>query len=148
MTIYYTHVLLAIDLSEESNQIAEKAKAIAERNQARLSIVYVQEVTPMMYGGAEFAIPLDSEYEREQLAQAKKNLTEYGARFGIAEHDQFLEQGPTKPRLLELIEKIGADLLVVGGHDRHGLALLLGSTTNALLHAMPCDILAVKIHES
>ena len=35
--------------------------------------------------------------------------------------------------------------LVVGSHGRHGLALLLGSTANAVLHGAPCDVLAVRI---
>jgi universal stress protein A len=34
---------------------------------------------------------------------------------------------------------------VVGSHGRHGLALLLGSTANDVLHGAPCDVLAVKL---
>jgi len=39
----------------------------------------------------------------------------------------------------------GCDLIVVGSHGRHGLALLLGSTSNDLLHGAPCDTLAVAL---
>ena len=41
----------------------------------------------------------------------------------------------------------GVDLIVIGGHGRHGLALLLGSTANAVLHGAPCDGLAVRIRD-
>ncbi|MEO2178254.1 MAG: universal stress protein, partial [bacterium] len=30
-------------------------------------------------------------------------------------------------------------------HGRHGLALLLGSTANGVLHGAPCDVLAVRV---
>jgi universal stress protein A len=35
----------------------------------------------------------------------------------------------------------------VGSHGRHGLALLLGSTANSVLHGSPCDVLAVRVRE-
>jgi len=34
---------------------------------------------------------------------------------------------------------------VVGSHGRHGLALLLGSTANGVLHGASCDVLAVRV---
>lgn len=36
-------------------------------------------------------------------------------------------------------------MIVVGSHGRHGLALLLGSTANDVLHGAPCDVLAVSL---
>ena len=39
------------------------------------------------------------------------------------------------------------DLIVVGSHGRHGLALLLGSTANDVLHGAPCDVLAVRLQK-
>jgi universal stress protein A len=35
--------------------------------------------------------------------------------------------------------------VVVGSHGRHGLALLLGSTANGVLHGSPTDVLAVRV---
>ena len=40
---------------------------------------------------------------------------------------------------------IAADLIVIGSHGRHGLALLLGSTANGVLHGAPCDVLAIRV---
>ncbi len=51
----------------------------------------------------------------------------------------------TKEGILGAAREHGADLIVVGSHGRHGLALLLGSTANAVLHGAPCDVLAVRI---
>ena len=39
------------------------------------------------------------------------------------------------------------DLIVVGSHGRHGLALLLGSTADAVLHHAKCDVMAVRLQD-
>ncbi|WP_220460082.1 MULTISPECIES: universal stress protein [unclassified Colwellia] len=39
------------------------------------------------------------------------------------------------------------DLIITGSHGVHGLQLLLGSTTNAILHGAICDVLAVRFKE-
>lgn len=39
-----------------------------------------------------------------------------------------------------------ADLVVIGSHGRHGLdEMLRGSTSNAVVHGTPCDVLAVHL---
>jgi universal stress protein A len=43
---------------------------------------------------------------------------------------------------------IHADLIVVGSHGRHGLALLMGSTANGVLHGAKRDVLAVRVGEA
>jgi universal stress protein A len=40
---------------------------------------------------------------------------------------------------------VACDLIVVGSHARWGLALLLGSTTDGVMHGADCDVLAVKV---
>ena len=44
-----------------------------------------------------------------------------------------------------MAKDIGADLIVVGSHGRYGLALLMGSTANGVLHGATCDVLAVRV---
>jgi universal stress protein A len=44
-----------------------------------------------------------------------------------------------------LAEEINANLIVVGSHGRHGLALIFGSTANGVLHGAGCDVLAVRV---
>ena len=52
----YTHLLLAIDLSEHSDQVAIKARRIADACNAKLSVIHVIEPISFSYGGD---IPLD-----------------------------------------------------------------------------------------
>ena len=44
-------------------------------------------------------------------------------------------------------EELGADLIVIGSHGRRGLALLVGSTANGVLHGAVTDVLAVRVGE-
>lgn len=141
----YKHVLLATDLSEESEVVASRALQIAKQADAKFSIAHIIEPTPMMYGGGEFAIPLDVGLEDTLQQTIQHKLTDQANRLGVSTEHQYTRSGSTKEALIELVNELGVDLLVVGSHDQKGLALLMGSTANALLHVMPCDILAVRV---
>ena len=52
----YNHILVAIDLTEEADAVLEKARSIAEKNNARLTLVHVVEPLSVAYGSD---IPLD-----------------------------------------------------------------------------------------
>jgi len=38
-----------------------------------------------------------------------------------------------------------ADLIVLGGRERHGVSILVNFTEDTVLHAAPCDVLAVRV---
>ena len=44
-----------------------------------------------------------------------------------------------------MAREIGADLIVLGSHGRWGLELLLGTTTDGVVSAADCDVLAVRV---
>ena len=61
--------------------------------------------------------------------------------------NQWLLWGIPKQEIINVAEQQQVDLIVVGSHGRHGLALLLGSTANSILHTAKCDVLAVRLKE-
>ena len=141
----YKKVLLAVDLTEESVHVANRAKALAERNQATLHAVHVIEPLSLAYGGD---IPMDISSVQDQIhEQARRHLGEFAARHGIAEANAHLIFGRADSEIHRMAEELDADLIVVGSHGRHGLALLLGSTANGVLHGATCDVLAVRVGE-
>ncbi len=140
----YKHVLLAVDFSEHGNDVAKKAREIADRNQAPLSVVHVVDnlpITDAAYG----PIPFDVDWTQELLDAAKKHLTKFAGELGVPEERQWLEMGSPKLEIVRVAEENNVDLIVVGSHGRHGLALLLGSTANGVLHHAKCDVLAVRL---
>lgn len=139
----YKTVLLALDLSDEAAQVAEQARAITASTNATLHAIHVIEPLSFAYGGD---IPMDfSGIQEEIQKQAEQQLTEFCNAQGIAPDHQHIAVGRPENEIHSMAESLNADLIVVGSHGRHGLALLLGSTANGVLHGAPCDVLAVRV---
>ena len=76
---------------------------------------------------------------------AKIQLARLAASLDVPPDRCHLVFGRPETEIHLLAEQIEADLIVVGSHGRHGLALLLGSTSTGVLHGSPCDVLAVRV---
>lgn len=112
---------------------------------ANLSIIHVVEHTPVAYGNSEFSIPLDVNIEESLEKNAKGVLEKQGQKLGIPKEQQYVIIGSRKQEIVKLATQKGVDLTIVGAHDSHGLGLFLGSTADALVHALPCDVLCIKV---
>lgn len=139
----YKHILVGLDLSEESVQVLRKAQSIAVDCKAEVSLAHVVEPLAFAYGGD---MPIDlSEAQSAMEDQAKTRLSRLAAENDVKTREQIIAVGSTASELHRLAEEYSADLIIVGSHGRHGLALLLGSTANGVLHGAKCDVLAVKV---
>lgn len=139
----YTRILLAVDLSDESNQLAERAVDLARLNQAQLSLIHVVEPLSFAYGGD---VPMDLSTIQEQLDEhARTKLNTYAENLGYPVAQKFVVTGNTETEIHRIAKAEEIDLIIVGSHGRHGLALLLGSTANGVLHGATCDVLAVRV---
>lgn len=142
----YSHLLVGVDLAPESAQIIERARQISLNHNARLTLVHVLEPLTFAYGGD---IPMDlTEVQSQLQAQAHDQLRQLAKRTQIPEQDCQLLIGQPAAELHQLAAQEGCDLIVVGSHGRQGLALLLGSTANGVLHGANCDVLAVRVNET
>ncbi len=141
--VAYTNILLAIDLTEESAFIADKAALLAKQTGARLSAIHVIEPINFAYGGD---IPMDLTAIQDQLDEhARTKMAEFAKPYLIPEQDQHTVVGLPQNEIHRVAEEQKVDLIVVGSHGRHGLSLLLGSTANGVLHGASCDVLAVRV---
>jgi universal stress protein A len=139
----YRRIMLAVDLTEESNFVAQRALALAKAFDAELLVVHVIEPLSLAYGGD---IPMDLSSVQEQIhEQAKSHLAEFANNLGVAPENQHLIFGRPESEIERAAEAKDADVIVVGSHGRHGLALLLGSTANGVLHGATRDVLAVRV---
>jgi universal stress protein A len=139
----YSHILVAVDLTDESRAVANRACALRTAYAAELSCVHVIEPLSLAYGGD---IPMDLSTIQDQIQDtAKLHLAEFAETLDIAADHHHLIFGRPESEIDALAHQIDADLIVVGSHGRHGLALLLGSTANGVLHGAPCDVLAVRV---
>ena len=139
----YSTMLLAVDLSEESKTVAMRAASLRGAYNAVLHIIHVIEPLSFAYGGD---IPMDFSGIQEEIhLQAKAQLQQFGKQFAIPADRQHLVLGRPEVEIHSMAELLETDLVVVGSHGRHGLALLMGSTANGVLHGASCDVLAVRV---
>jgi universal stress protein A len=140
----YKKILLVVDLSEDSQIIGERAKAIAACYQSQITLLHVVEYVPVEPMG-EALLPT-VQIESELVERARAKLGELAVRLDLESSPQLVETGSIKGEIIRCAQKIGADLIVLGSRERHGLAILLNFTEDTILHAAPCDVLAVRLH--
>ncbi len=142
----YKKILLALAQDDDTdNNIIKKAQELVAQYNADLTLIHAVE--HMSNYGAAYGIAAGVDIEQELLKEAKKSMTKLGNQLNVDKEHQVVEVGLAKQLVIDLAEKIKADLIIVGSHGRHGVRLLLGSTANAVLHGAPCDVLAVRVQE-
>ena len=142
----YKKVLIAVDLSEESSAVIEGATTVRDMFGAEL--VLMSSVKPV----AHYTTALDettilgntyATYMNEAEEQYHERLSELAKQYDIK--DTIVRHGNPASEIHATAAKIGADLIALGTHGTRGPALLFGSTPNAVLHGMNCDVLAVRV---
>ena len=145
----YQHCLVSVDLSDESTKLIQKAQNLAAIHGATLHLVHVVDYTPSLYASSEIALPIDLDSMDHALFEdVKADLSQLATKCNIESQNCWLLSGEKEHEIMQLVEKITCDLLIVGAHDKHGLARLFNSTAETLLHAMPCDMLTIKINSA
>lgn len=146
MTVYQ-HILLAVDFSSQDSQVAQKARNLSLQTGARLSLIHVLDNIPMPDTPYGTVIPLDTKIPYPMLETERQKLNEIADEFAINPDRRWLIWGEPRQEITHIAEQEKIDLIVVGSRGRHGLALLLGSTANRILHHAKCDVLAVHLQD-
>ncbi|NGX15799.1 universal stress protein [Wenzhouxiangella sp. XN24] len=141
----YQRIIVAVDLDTESERVLARAKWLADFTGAKLRVLHVVEYVPVEPMG-EALLPAVN-IERELVAGARNRLAELTAAAGLPDVEQEVVAGTIKADLLRAVRDWPADLLVIGSRERHGLALIVNLTEDAVLHAAACDVLAVRLSD-
>ena len=105
----YRHLLLGVDLSSESAQVVERAKALRDAFGSELSVIHVIEPLSFAYGGD---IPMDFSGIQEEIhKQARAHMTSLCEPLGIPESNRHLVVGRPETEIHHIAEEIGADFL-------------------------------------
>ena len=144
----YQHIVAAIDLSEEAREVLERARQVADEHKAKLSVCTAVKPLTHVYGGLDMMAYTQASvnFEQEAMNQARSQVATEAGRINVAPEDVHVSIGAPATQVVETAKSVGADLIVVGSHGKHGLGLLLGSTANGVLHQAECDVLTVRIH--
>jgi universal stress protein A len=145
----YSKILVAVDFTEDAAEILAKAKALAEVHHAALVLVHVTEpaaLSAAMIGPDGLGmVTEDVELDQQLVEAARQKMTNLAREAGLEGAEIRVELGIPSDILVRLAEEAAADLIVVGHHQRRGLAFLFGASTDSgVLHHAPCDVLAVR----
>lgn len=142
----YQHILIALDLTADSETVALRGQELARRYAAKLSLLHIVEFVPMDPAG-EALLPPSVDVESKLSTAARERLDELCTRLQLETATRRVEIGNIKSEIVRVAAEEHADLLILGSRSRHGLALLMGSTEKSLIHKAPCDVLVVRLGE-
>jgi universal stress protein A len=142
----YEKILVAVDLSPEARAVFARACELRSHYGAEMYLIHVVE--PIVLGGDYELVPvMPVEIEETLLQRARGYLGTLAAEMNVTDVLQVVEVGSVKHEILRFADEHGCDLIVIGAHGRHGVATLLGSTANAVLHGTRCDVLCIRLGE-
>jgi universal stress protein A len=142
----YRHILLVVDLSEDSLAIGRKGTALAQALGAQLELLHVVEFVPVEPMG-ETLLP-SVQMEDELIERCEQRLKALATELGLDRTVCRVESGNVKSEIVRVARERKADLIILGSRERHGLSILVNLTEDTVLHAAPCDVLAMRATKS
>lgn len=139
--------LVAIDFSDPTDLILRVARRLAASLDASVWLVHAAKPEPDFVGYDAGPEVVRGQVARE-LRDEHRQLQEYADQLRAAgvEAKAILVRGPTVESLLEMAEKQGSDLIIVGSHGRGMVAeMLLGSVSQGLIRAGRCPVTVVPV---
>ncbi|MCG8531456.1 MAG: universal stress protein [Desulfovibrionales bacterium] len=140
-----THILVAIDLMEDSTFIAEYARLLAEKLGAKLTVVYATPPLSQYFG---LYLPQDTiaKFHEDSEKGAVRELDEFVQKnFAGLDVHQRMANGQPQDVILGIAEKDSFDLIVMGTHSRRGVdRIMFGSVANNVVKRADIPVLTVR----
>ncbi|PMH46070.1 universal stress global response regulator UspA [Vibrio sp. 10N.286.49.B3] len=135
----YQHILVAIDLSEESKILVDKATSLAKALDAKVSFVHIDVSYAELYTGLiEINLAETQNITMQNSNEQLKELADY-ASYPI--HHTLVGSGDLSTEMCDTIKEFNVDLVVCGHHQDFWSKLL--SSTRTLMGCSPVDMLVV-----
>ncbi len=138
----YKQILLSTDFSKPSEHAAARAENLTKLYDSQLTVIHIVDYVPPGYAAAELPRSLAS--EDALVERAREHLKSWIEEVGLGDCKQVVKAGSPKAAIVSFARGSATDLIVMGTHGEKGLARLLGSTTQAVMHDAECDVLAVR----
>ncbi len=141
----YKHILVAINVSDDYESVVKRALMLKEQS-CRLSIIHCIEPVPYPenYVGG-LIVDLHEKAKDFAVQEIEDLITKYD--IDIDNDDIRIDVGKPASLIHKYATDNDVDLVVVGTHGKHGLQLLWGSTSSAVLHHAKYDVLAVRLFD-
>jgi nucleotide-binding universal stress UspA family protein len=145
----FTRIVVGTDGSETAGEAVRQAVDLAKLSGAQLSIVSAYApVSSRRVQGEQLEAPADVQYEigpREDVNLVLEAAASSARKEGVAEVQIHPVEADPAEAILNVAEKIDADLIVVGNKGMTGARrYLLGSVPNNVSHNAPCSVVIVR----
>ncbi|MBU0656117.1 MAG: universal stress protein [Gammaproteobacteria bacterium] len=146
----YEHILVPVDFTHISSAIVARANELANFYQARISLLNVLKDVPLgnvTFGGTE-KLTMTPELRQKQVDLATDKLRKLANDLGIpanAALETTYTAGKASEAIIQFVRENGVDLVVVGNSGKKGVLGFMGSTAEATLKGVPCDVMAIRI---
>ena len=138
-------IMLTTDFSETSRKAIQPAATLARTYGAKILLVHIGDLFPT---APLENPPIDFQaVEKRQREMACEELSRFAAEYlpKDLEVERIVTLGVTHMEILRLAEEHRADLIVMATHGRGFIShLVLGSTTERVLHGARCPVLVVR----
>jgi nucleotide-binding universal stress UspA family protein len=141
-------ILVATDFDSCADAALDQALVLATALHAKVYLFHAYSLPVAAFPEGEFAPT--AEIAPMIVASARASLdaaVDKRKRSGLAgevDVEAVLERGDPSEALLAAIPRLGADLVVLGTHGRHGLArAILGSVAESLVRTSPVPVMTV-----
>lgn len=139
----YQHILVAVDLSEESDILIKKAVGIAKRHQAKLSIIHVDVNFSDLYTGL---VDVNMSSMQEEMSnESHQALLQFADNADYPISERLSGNGDLVQALSDAIKKYNVDLLVAGHHQDFWSKLM--SSTRQVMNNISVDMLVVPLSD-
>lgn len=140
----YKHILVAIDLSDDSKLLIDKAVSLAKPLGAEVSFIHIDVNYAELYTGL-IDINL-AETQHQALEASQKQLQELGEYANYPIKHTLVGSGDLSNELTDNINDKFVDLVICGHHQDFWSKLL--SSTRQLINVTPVDLLVVPLKSS
>jgi nucleotide-binding universal stress UspA family protein len=141
----FSNILCCTDFSDRSEMAFDKAVALAQRENATLTLLHVVVPnTPLLPGNH---VKPNKKTPQDVMAQRISNFVEehYRPRALGQEFKLAIRRGHPMVEILEHIKENDNDLVVVGSEGLQGVGLyVLGSVAERISRNAPCSCLVVR----
>jgi universal stress protein A len=137
----YQHMLVAIDLSEDSKQVIDKAVALARPLNAKISFIHIDVNYSELYTGLIDINLADT--QQDSMEASQKQLEELAKYAHYPIHHTLVGSGDLTIELCDTIKQFNIDLVVCGHHQDFWSKLI--SSTRQFLNCTPVDLLVVPL---
>jgi universal stress protein A len=138
----YRRILQVVDLTDATLVIGRRVQGLAQALGAAVELLHVVEFVATEPLG-ETLMPA-AQIEQELMERARQRLQALAAELGVPQSACRVASGNRKTEIVRIARERQADLIVLGTRERHGPSILVNLTEDTVLHAAPCDVLAMR----